>query len=522
LIINDASRNMYLSISETQLNWGSAVNNINNFIYTGKWIIKPNSLNTKVECQIKLNTLKANDTFMHSLIIIKGKISCSSFNNIYTNSIQAGSRLIQINNNHIKDYSNIIDANWPVSTLHEFTLVAKLAIGTNSLSLDYSYLNEKAQLNINVNYDNKKKTEPLHLVIFLTKDSPKVFDMDPVSKLNQKNDLTSAIKRFQTIASLWQAFNSEILNLNKLGYKSFQIQDQVNIIQSNNVTLANLYKMLDQDIFSMIHSTIRSNAEFMFKKSQFNPLLVATLILDAHWDKSKNKALGHTALGGGSNGIQMGIFGSHLAHAWPESTRELIWRLTDNTPIDMNYVAMDASPTKFKSFNVGSGAFLHEVGHALGLDHTSGIMLRGFEFLNRAFINVEPSFENGNFIATKQNENLGVWSTPEWNANDTIILSNHVCFNEVANKNKILTGQWKINDLHEFLNFDKSDVWYEFSNKTAAFAFKFVKIINNDLVIYDQGRTMYIRISNTKLYWGSTVGNINNSLYDGKWILKPF
>jgi len=392
---------------------------------------------TPVNCQINLNTLKPGDTFRHKLIIIKGSIACQVFNNTYKNKLDSTGRVIKINNSKINSYASKIDANWPISTFHEFKSIALLTQGVNKLQLTYSYLNEKAYLSLNIKMDQSQenKLEPLHLVIFFNKDSRKVFDMDPKTKLTESNGLSSAIKRFQTVARLWQAFNSEQLNLNSQGYKSFRFEEDsygdpiINLIQSN-ITLQQYYDLGDAndlDLLSLVKENIRKNK--LFKKKTKNNLQVVALLLDAHYDSAAKKLVGHTALGGIGDPISLGVFGSHLTLGWPETFKQLVSRLTDRTPIDRNFIADDSSPFKFKCFNVGTGAMLHEVGHTFGLVHTSGIMGRGFEFLNRAFLSIEPDTNTSNdFIPIRNNEDLGPFSDPIWNSNDTIILSRHTSF----------------------------------------------------------------------------------------------
>ena len=137
------------------------------------------------------------------------------------------------------------------------------------------------------------KLEPLHLVIFYNKDSRNFFDMDPKTKLTESNDLSSAIKRFQTIARLWQAFNSEQLNLNGEGYKSFRFQEDsngdpiINVIQSD-ITVKQYYdlgKANDQNLISLVDENIRKNQ--LFKKKTTNPLQAVALLLDATLDPVK-------------------------------------------------------------------------------------------------------------------------------------------------------------------------------------------------------------------------------------------
>ena len=387
-----------------------------------------NAQNAPVSCQIKFNTLKQGDTFRHKLIIIKGSITCPIFGNTYKNSLDPTTgRFIQINNLKIKSYASKIDAKWPISTYHEFKSIALLTPGVNSLRLTYSYLNEKADLSLNITMDKSLNSnlEPLHLVIFYNKDSAKVFDMDPKTKQTESNQLSSAIKRFQTIASLWQAFTSEQLNLNGLGYKSFRFEEDsngdpiINLIQSN-ITVKQYYDLgaaSDQNLISLVDENIRKSQ--LFNKKTKNPLQAVALLLDAHYDSASRKVFGHAALGGNGSPVSLGVFGSHITLGWPESFQQLIRRLTDRTSIDRNFIADDSSPVKFKCFNVGSGAMLHEVGHSLGLAHTSGIMMRGFDYLNRAFISIEPDTNSkSDFIAIRHNEDLGAFSTPIWNSND--------------------------------------------------------------------------------------------------------
>ena len=154
---------------------------------------------SNINCKIVLKDLKPNSKFINQLIIIKGHIDCSKFSNTYLNNIDNSGRFIIIDNLNIQEYSNKIDSKWPINHFHEFKAIVQLIRGNNSLKLCYKYLNEIAEITINVNYEEDLKIEPLHLVIFLGIDSKRIFDMDPRSKLKEKNDLNSAIKRFQTM-----------------------------------------------------------------------------------------------------------------------------------------------------------------------------------------------------------------------------------------------------------------------------------------------------------------------------------
>ncbi len=111
------------------------------------------------------------------------------------------------------------------------------------------------------------------------------------------------------------------------------------------------------------------NSQLHKNKSAYFRLrtVYAALLLDSKWDPINKTAILHAAVGGDGN-PNLGVFGSHLTHAWPENEDQLISRFLDSRTIDHSQLANDFfTPTKFLSLNVGLGALLHEIGHALTL-----------------------------------------------------------------------------------------------------------------------------------------------------------
>jgi hypothetical protein len=108
--------------------------------------------------------------------------------------------------------------------------------------------------------------------------------------------------------------------------------------------------------------------------------VVAGLILDSHYSVDQDLILGHAALGcHDEKGISLGIFGSHLTYSWPRFLDEVTACLTDITvPGDSVGNDNNECDTMARACFIGQGAFLHEVGHAFGADHTTGIMARGY------------------------------------------------------------------------------------------------------------------------------------------------
>lgn len=130
-------------------------------------------------------------------------------------------------------------------------------------------------------------------------------------------------------------------------------------------------------LFEIALKAIRASKFYKSKPPMVaDNMVVACLLLDSFFDKQTKKIFLHTALGNGGSSPRLGIFGSHLTHAWPEDESQLISRFLDDTPLDLNQVGFDASSNKYEALNVGIGAFLHEVGHG----HTLGIYLVEFLF----------------------------------------------------------------------------------------------------------------------------------------------
>lgn len=144
--------------------------------------------------------------------------------------------------------------------------------------------------------------------------------------------------------------------------------------------------------------------------------VVAGLILDSTYSISRDLILGHAALGcSRPDSLSLGMFGSHTTYSWPRFLEEVPSCLLDTT-ISGDTVADDNGEcgSMWEACSFGQGAFLHEVGHAFGAAHTSGIMARGYagdwpkNFVSRTAYCVKRK-EGGSVVVDRVTENEARW-----------------------------------------------------------------------------------------------------------------
>ncbi|KAK6360774.1 hypothetical protein TWF730_006896 [Orbilia blumenaviensis] len=305
---------------------------------------------------------------------------------------------------------------WPVSDGF-FRALVYLEPGPNKLQFEYtcSRISPPARSQMTLHM-MPLAAPPLHLVILLGSDSPGVFDCPPDKIRTQGNGLDTAIKKFRMAAYLWQAYTAEEMAKNRFGRRTFRFEEtwaaesishrdkmprmvpRVHVIRSEKtvaeirdieIAQQNSAGKRTGELWNIAYKAVEKHFS---PKTAFEKKYVAVLILDSRWDPSSNIITGHAALGGGSGLIQMGIFGSHSLHSWPTFIEDIVPAFTDCTRTDTRIVANDAgqSGSYWEACCIGIGAFLHEVGHALGCPHQpSGIMVRDYIRLNRSFVTRE-------------------------------------------------------------------------------------------------------------------------------------
>ncbi|TPX69376.1 hypothetical protein SpCBS45565_g02418 [Spizellomyces sp. 'palustris'] len=372
---------------------------------------------------------------------------------------------------HVRNISTTYPAQSFRCTDSHWKALVPLDPGKNRLVLEHSV---GGTTEIDVVYMPLLQNPPLVLAVLVAKDSPMVFDV-PDSGENLPFEY-EMIRKFRLAAfgiqDMWQAFTAEQMWRHGFGRRTFRLDEawmpdtlsnkdnetlrttaRVHVVRTN-LSVAELRDLelaqqkATQTGDNLMPTPTQAPAEAprpyedtsastsrnlfsIFVDALTGPpfdqqCYVAGLILDSTWDPDHNAILGHAALGGGQGHIRLGIFGSHLVHAWPSSLEDVDRCLLDVTPNDITRTANDNGETDvaYKSFCMGSGAFLHEVGHAFGLNHSpSGLMSRGFNHFNRTFMPVENTARGQVRPITVDLE-----EGSHWHRIDTVRLRHHPCF----------------------------------------------------------------------------------------------
>ena len=118
------------------------------------------------------------------------------------------------------------------------------------------------------------------------------------------------------------------------------------------------------------------------------------------YDVKTKKLSGHAALGGGS----LALFSSINLHAWPEKVSQIEARFLNSSKVDTSKLPDDSAYRKTYGGNAatGIGACWHEFGHTFNLPNKeSGVMGRGFDYINRYFVIRENFWSHNKHISKK-------------------------------------------------------------------------------------------------------------------------
>ncbi|PWN47633.1 hypothetical protein IE53DRAFT_320891 [Violaceomyces palustris] len=323
---------------------------------------------------------------------------------------------------------------WQVNWGH-FKALVPLTPGENRLSFVYSELKAEQPFKegvcssqLVIFFKKDETVPPLHLAVLLASDSPAWRDLGKRRELLRSAGLSEVKKRIAIQAYLWQAFHAEQMRRHNLGRRTFPLDDGhtdpdkgdpysyprelqdmpvIHLLRSRR-TLA---EFRDPDNAQQKRGARNGGAMFDFarealeedpsvpKKLHHSP--VAVLILDTTYDPKIKLVRAHAAIGSGGPGrLSFGVMGSHWIWSAPSDLQGVTDSFLDETRTDENHCVNDLSecPTSWMTLNIGSGAWMHEVGHALNNPHwPSGVMSRGYTELNRAFTTREAPHQRNGF-----------------------------------------------------------------------------------------------------------------------------
>jgi hypothetical protein len=236
---------------------------------------------------------------------------------------------------------------------------------------------------IKVDYVPMKTPYMVRSVYLLAKDEPSDFDGPAFMDRTQWGEkLDVALKMMQSVAA-------ESMKEAGYGRKTFPLEFDskgkvvVHVVRTDE-TGANLRAMDGNALWSRFAGELEKQFPYDVNK-------VCGVMAFSKWDRRSQKAFGYTALGGGG----LGLFGGATMYTWPTTIAEIPKVFTDDRPVDPN-LGMDDTGLRgmmWSSPATTIGAMLHEMGHTFGLPHSvdnRSAMSRGFDFLNRRFVVVEP------------------------------------------------------------------------------------------------------------------------------------
>ncbi|KAI5953485.1 hypothetical protein KGF54_002857 [Candida jiufengensis] len=365
------------------------------------------------------------------------------------------------------------------------------------------------------------QNKPVYLCIIRGRDSPNTYDM-PNYRLarGERPTLENAIKKLKVAGRLIQAYTQDEMRAVGFSNRSFQFVEEtvsnqslfgynvnsptphqevkvfvltspksVAELRSPDLAQQNPKAKDSGGLFSHAIDLIKNTPE-IYNSKNGTAVQCAVFYIDSTFDKRNNMILAHAALGGGTNEVKLGIFGSHGLHSFAQNFPLVTPSFLDDTRLSTSEVANDCGEcsTSYECYNICFGAFIHEAGgHMLGCPHqVDGIMLRDYVMLNRSFMTRElknvRTGSSGKIIGSD-----GQWPVCHWNRLDLIRFLFHDSFSlPIDNFEKVYSTTMKPDNSYQLSTSPSS---YALSNGAIAKSDNgifLVEVVDGELARYHE------------------------------------
>ncbi|KNC82572.1 hypothetical protein SARC_05146 [Sphaeroforma arctica JP610] len=353
---------------------------------------------------IKLRKFGNDETFAYSIVRLEGKIGSgqgAGSTSIHS-SVQWGSEKAES------------QGEWPVIKGH-FKVLVHLSKGKNKVKLQTSTGHTHSLDVLNDPTAQNEASHSVRLIYYVQKDDDRGY-FTPSSKPTTVED---AIERIQMAGLMMQCFCATNLRTHGLGSFTFALEmmddgrarlPKVHVV-SSQISRKEMRTRWHTGGDNWGYAFVAEDLRKTFPEEEAATTKDIVFLSATEYDKKKQAAVMHTALGGG----RQGLFGGASLHCWPASVAQIAPCFLDEKTVDKK-TTFDDSGGRGKYWAMYSttlGATMHEAGHMFGLPHIyatttgNGIMARGFDYFNRFFLAKEPNQEKAMLIPEERRG--GTW-----------------------------------------------------------------------------------------------------------------
>lgn len=290
-----------------------------------------------------------------------------------------------------------------------FKALTLLEPGENWVTLETASAEGPAYTHLELDYVPQTNPRKVRLVYAIASDGDGRFD----APFGEPNDLASAKRRLVFSGRLLQSMMADRMHAANLGWNTFDlIRDPSHTpevhVWRTSATTAQWHAMDGLQMWSWIWGHINELPACTDCKTMI-------MLGMTRYDAENDRALGHTALGGGG----VALFGSGTLHTFAEGLGDLVSSLEDTRDVTtLQPPLFDDSGFRrsmWANYATGLGAILHELAHAFDLPHAvdyGDIVNRGFDHVNRLLMSHEPASATTATIPQVLVQHEPIFSTP--------------------------------------------------------------------------------------------------------------